>query len=46
MVFSTFGICGIHRFYLGKPVSGILYFVPSGFWALVKWSTFPYSRDG
>ena len=29
--FSTFGICGIHRFYLGKPVSGILYFCTFGF---------------
>lgn len=29
--FSTFGMCGIHRFYLGKPVSGVLYFLTFGF---------------
>lgn len=32
--FSTFGICGIHRFYLGKPVSGILYFCTFGFFGI------------
>jgi len=32
--FSTFGMCGIHRFYLGKPVSGILYFLTFGFFGV------------
>lgn len=29
--FSTFGMFGVHRFYLGKPVSGTLYFFTFGF---------------
>ena len=28
--FSTFGLCGMHRFYLGKPISGVLYFLTFG----------------
>lgn len=32
--FSTFGMCGIHRLYLGKPVSGILYFMTFGFFGI------------
>lgn len=30
-VLSAFGMCGVHRFYLGKPVSGVLYFLTFGF---------------
>lgn len=26
-----FGLCGIHRFYLGKPVTGFLYLITFGF---------------
>ncbi len=32
--FCTFGMCGIHRFYLGKPISGILYFLTFGFFGI------------
>lgn len=32
--FSTFGMCGVHRFYLGKPVSGILYLLTFGFFGV------------
>jgi len=28
--FSTFGLCGMHRFYLGKPMSGVLYLLTFG----------------
>ncbi|MEM9137202.1 MAG: TM2 domain-containing protein [Cyanobacteria bacterium P01_F01_bin.42] len=31
---SFFGICGIHRFYLGKPVSGLFYLFTFGFFGL------------
>jgi hypothetical protein len=27
----VFGLCGIHRFYLGKPVTGFLYLITFGF---------------
>lgn len=27
---SIFGLCGIHRFYLGKPVSGLIYLCTFG----------------
>ena len=27
---STFGLCGIHRFYLGKPISGLIYLCTFG----------------
>ncbi len=26
-----FGLCGLHRFYLGRPISGFLYLVTFGF---------------
>ena len=29
--FSIFGLCGIHKFYLGKPGMGILYLLTFGF---------------
>ena len=29
-----FGLCGLHRFYLGKPVSGFLYLVTLGFFGI------------
>ncbi|WP_299485992.1 TM2 domain-containing protein [Acaryochloris sp. IP29b_bin.137] len=32
--FATFGIFGVHRFYLGKPVSGILYLLTFGFFGI------------
>lgn len=31
---STFGLCGIHRFYLGKPVSGLIYLCTFGVFGL------------
>lgn len=31
---GMFGLCGLHRFYLGKPVSGALYFVTFGFFGM------------
>ncbi|NJK29693.1 MAG: TM2 domain-containing protein [Acaryochloris sp. RU_4_1] len=32
--FAIFGLSGIHRFYLGKPVSGVLYFLTFGFFGI------------
>jgi TM2 domain-containing membrane protein YozV len=32
--FFIFGLSGVHRFYLGKPVSGILYFLTFGFFGI------------
>lgn len=29
-----FGVCGIHRFYLGRPVSGLLYLFTLGFFGI------------
>jgi len=29
-----FGLCGLHRFYLGKPISGVLYLVTLGFFGI------------
>ncbi|ACY17426.1 TM2 domain-containing protein [Haliangium ochraceum] len=29
-----FGLCGVHRFYLGRPVSGILYLLTFGFFGI------------
>ncbi|NJK40744.1 MAG: TM2 domain-containing protein [Acaryochloridaceae cyanobacterium SU_2_1] len=31
---SIVGVCGAHRFYLGKPLSGILYLVTFGFFGI------------
>jgi TM2 domain-containing membrane protein YozV len=30
-VMGLFGFCGIHRFYLGKPLTGLLWFFTFGF---------------
>jgi hypothetical protein len=29
-----FGLCGLHRFYLGKPISGFLYLITLGFFGI------------
>lgn len=29
-----FGLCGIHRFYLGKPITGFLYLITFGFFGI------------
>lgn len=29
-VLGLFGFCGIHRFYLGKPLTGLLWFFTAG----------------
>ncbi|MEE9385935.1 MAG: NINE protein [Nannocystaceae bacterium] len=34
LAFSVFGIHGVHRFYLGKPVSGLLWFFTFGLFGL------------
>lgn len=31
---SLMGIAGLHRFYLGKPVSGVLYLITGGFFGI------------
>ncbi len=31
---SFFGICGIHRFYAGRPITGILQLITVGFFGL------------
>lgn len=32
--FSVFGMCGIQRFYVGKPVSGVFYMLTFGFFGI------------
>jgi TM2 domain-containing membrane protein YozV len=34
---GIFGLCGLHRFYLGKPVSGALWLLTFGLFGMGQW---------
>lgn len=40
-----FGVCGIHRFYLGKPVTGLLYLFTFGFLGIGQLLDLFWMRD-
>jgi TM2 domain-containing membrane protein YozV len=40
-----FGVCGIHRFYLGKPVTGLLYLLTFGFLGIGQLLDLFWMRD-
>jgi TM2 domain-containing membrane protein YozV len=40
-----FGVCGIHRFYLGKPVTGLLYLLTFGVFGIGQVVDLFYMRD-